>query len=491
YSPDGDRLVTGARDRTVRLWRLDRGVVTRVLEGHDADVRDVTFSPDGLLVASASSDGTVRLWNARTGAEQDVLRLHDGAVEGVAFSPDGQLLATGARDKTVRVYDLRAKTSRLLGEHEGRVYWLSFDPLSRWVAAPDSAGKVHLWGLGEDAEHRVIHGHRNEVNSVDFTPDGRVMVTGSDDGTVRTWDPVTGRARWRAPVLGGDPPRLFSHLGWTNLRGGETTPPPMWSKALVAAIEARADQVVVGESVCLRAGAELELWKPLAEAPTARETIDGLAMIVPTASGCAALGNEAVWRSSGEQLVAMDVPRASAVGPGHGDAGLLVATSDAVLVFDAEGKRLREHPAGPGIVALASDGAGIVVGYRDGHVERLGDQEARPFEETPNAVPTIIAPGPGGVLFVGYGDGTVAMWQGDGGARLATARLHGAIHHLLQHGRQLLVASDLGQSLVWELEPFHRERCELLRTVWDQVPVVWEGGRALARGVPERHPCRP
>ncbi|HHH28936.1 MAG TPA: hypothetical protein ENK57_11415 [Polyangiaceae bacterium] len=490
FSPDGERLVTGARDRTVRLWDLRRGMSTHILEGHEADVRDVAFSPDGRLVASAGGDHTVRLWDARTGVEREVLAYHEGAVEGVSFSPDGAWLASGARDKTTRLYDVKKKTTRLLGEHEGRVYWLRFDPSGRWVAAPDSTGQIHLWEVGGDAAHRVIRGHRNEVNSVDFTPDGRVLVSGSDDGTVRTWDVASGRAVWRAPVLAGQPPRMLSHLGWTAMDGGEASPPEGWSKALVTAVEERADQVVVGEVICLRAGGELELWTPSADEPAAKETVAGLSSVVRAGAGCAALGSEGVWRASGKQLVPVDVARASAIGSGHGDEAFLVATPDAVIAFGPKGERLGERPAGSGIVALVGDESGVVVGYRDGHVERLGDAEALPFEETPNAVPTILTPGPGGVIFVGYGDGTVAMWQGKGGARLARARLHGGILHLLLHQRRLLVASDLGQSLVWDLDAFHRERCELLNSVWSQVPVVWEEGRALARGLPERHPCR-
>lgn len=58
----GNRLVSSSKDRTIRVWDLDKGVTTQVLRGHRAAVNAVQFKDD--LVVSASGDRTIRLWNA-------------------------------------------------------------------------------------------------------------------------------------------------------------------------------------------------------------------------------------------------------------------------------------------------------------------------------------------------------------------------------------------------------------------------------------------
>lgn len=66
FSPDGQLLVTGSWDNTVRLWRVSDGKQLQTWRGHSTFVESVAFSPDGKLVASGSLDNTVRLWQVPT-----------------------------------------------------------------------------------------------------------------------------------------------------------------------------------------------------------------------------------------------------------------------------------------------------------------------------------------------------------------------------------------------------------------------------------------
>ncbi|MCA9679913.1 MAG: serine/threonine protein kinase, partial [Myxococcales bacterium] len=103
FSPDGTQLAAAMADRTVRLWDLATGKLTRTLRGHTDLVMNVAFSPDGQLLASTSYDRTIRVWNLAAGTSR-VLRGHAAAVESVVWLDDGARLLTGGRDGTLRIW---------------------------------------------------------------------------------------------------------------------------------------------------------------------------------------------------------------------------------------------------------------------------------------------------------------------------------------------------------------------------------------------------
>jgi WD40 repeat protein len=111
FSPDGQLVVSGSGDSTVRLWDTATAEPRGVLEGHPGWVSTVVFSPDGQLVASESNDSTVRLWDAATAELRSVLEGHSGSVNTVVFSPDGQLITSGSDDGTVRLWNVNVKES--------------------------------------------------------------------------------------------------------------------------------------------------------------------------------------------------------------------------------------------------------------------------------------------------------------------------------------------------------------------------------------------
>jgi WD40 repeat protein len=70
FSPDGKRIVTASRDKTVGLWDADTGKQIGELTGHDGGVWSAAFSPDGKRVATASEDKTARLWRIFANSEE-------------------------------------------------------------------------------------------------------------------------------------------------------------------------------------------------------------------------------------------------------------------------------------------------------------------------------------------------------------------------------------------------------------------------------------
>jgi WD40 repeat protein/predicted Ser/Thr protein kinase len=189
-SPDGRFILTGGEDRTLKLWDVTVGHELRTFPGHESTVTAIEFSPDGLLAVSAGSDRKTRLWDVATGREirawKEEVPLH-----AVAISPDGHLLATAGYER-VAIWRMPGwdQVGRLVGI-SGTMRTVAFSPDGKLILGGSETGDVKLW----DRERgQIRHGwrHAADVRSVTFTPDGRAAVTASFDGTVVFHDVDTG-----------------------------------------------------------------------------------------------------------------------------------------------------------------------------------------------------------------------------------------------------------------------------------------------------------
>jgi WD40 repeat protein len=200
FSPDGSRVVTASEDRSARIWNPRTGQLTRVLNDHMAPVYSARFSPGGDRVVTASWDRTARLWSATTGRLLATLGGHRDGVEDATFSPDGGLIATHSADGTARLW---SDSGQLLATlpHDGQVYRTEFSPDAKYLVTASDDGTGHIWELPTGSSdttlsphatlilrpHATLVGHQGPVWSAVFAPDGKQIVTASDDGTARLW----------------------------------------------------------------------------------------------------------------------------------------------------------------------------------------------------------------------------------------------------------------------------------------------------------------
>jgi WD40 repeat protein/serine/threonine protein kinase len=204
FSPNGRYALSGSSDKTLRLWEVASGREVRCFEGHTDNVTSVAFSPDGCYALSGSKDKTLRLWDVMM--EREVRRFNGYEVNSVAFSPDGLYALSGdgyvvidtagdiCTDTTARLW--RVATGREVRRFKGHtsiVCSVAFLPDGRYVLSGSDDDTLRLWEVATGREVRRFKGHTRRVDSVAFSPDGRYALSGSWDKTVRLWEVETGR----------------------------------------------------------------------------------------------------------------------------------------------------------------------------------------------------------------------------------------------------------------------------------------------------------
>jgi WD40 repeat protein len=215
FSRDGRRLASGCADRGVYVWDVESGNQLTRLEGHGGQVWAVAFTPDGSKVLSAGDDAALRLWDLATAKEVRRFTGHSDRVWCFALSTDGRrilsggggLLTTGrTADCALRLWDLESgKELRRFEGHTKDIRRVAFSPDGRRALSGGFDKTVRLWDLETGKELRSFEGHGDFVESVCFTPDGRraVSCSGADlvagsrvlgtDHSIRVWDLATGK----------------------------------------------------------------------------------------------------------------------------------------------------------------------------------------------------------------------------------------------------------------------------------------------------------
>lgn len=214
FSPINNLLATASADGTAKIWDLD-GNLLQTLEGHEMAVLSIEFSPEGNFIATACFDGSIRIFISKSETEFTLLdtlpigpRIWVACVS-VKFLSCGSRLALLFDEFNINMGQSRRL---LLCNREGwsdeenvEVTELKFFGKFSFALSPKNSLIAITSTIDSDCtaciidfegnERAVLSGHKDKISSIDFSPDGNLIVTASHDATICVWD-LEGKLLW-------------------------------------------------------------------------------------------------------------------------------------------------------------------------------------------------------------------------------------------------------------------------------------------------------
>ena len=189
FTPDGRKVVTRAREGTIRVWPLGDAGVRGLLPGVQALVDMVTWSRDGRRLLTASHDGVARVWDRQRGRPILTMRDPAGIIHSAAWDPEERRILTCSEDGVARIWSAVDGTLLLALPPAGApTLYAAWSPDGTRIATAGLDGVIRLHAADGGGEVVRLEGHEAGATHVAFTPDGREVVSASQlDGTVRLW----------------------------------------------------------------------------------------------------------------------------------------------------------------------------------------------------------------------------------------------------------------------------------------------------------------
>lgn len=217
FNPNGDRVISGYGDGTIKIWNLNNEKCIKTLGWGLDNISAVAYSPDGKYFACGGdieteeecdvdgqkvlhftiSSSDIKIFDANTYECVKTLKENNkGDGSYFAYSPDGKYIISSAGGKIIKMWDVeKGECVKTLEASAGSVSCLAYSPDGKYIVSgsnqphsetPDN--NIRIWDAESGKCILTLEGHTKGVRSVAFSPDGKHVVSGSNDNTIKIWE---------------------------------------------------------------------------------------------------------------------------------------------------------------------------------------------------------------------------------------------------------------------------------------------------------------
>lgn len=183
--------ISGAHDRTMKLWDLQRGYGMSTVVCH-SNCNALCLTSDASLFCSGHMDGTLRFWDTRTGKSANEIAAHGQVITSVSVSRSGRTVLTSGRDNQHNLFDVRTMeicaTFKAQG-HRVSSNWnrscISAD--ENYVASGSDNGSVLVWSTRKNVLESTLTGHSASVLACAWSDVGKPFASADKSGFIYLW----------------------------------------------------------------------------------------------------------------------------------------------------------------------------------------------------------------------------------------------------------------------------------------------------------------
>lgn len=188
FHPDGDRVITGQIDGTIKIWSLEGKQLFESSHGHNTTVTAMTVASNEDTIVSGAADGTIHFWNMNGRKSGESVKAHEHEIVGLSFHQQANLIVSAGRDGHVRLWTLDGIPAEThFAIHEDQLLAYAVSPNGRHIATVGTTGVVKVRSMDGRNVAPPIRTPHNIVTRISFSRDGARIITGGTDGTLCSW----------------------------------------------------------------------------------------------------------------------------------------------------------------------------------------------------------------------------------------------------------------------------------------------------------------